>query len=160
MRKEEIQEKKIIVLADDEPLISDGKMPVMPDHLQESEADEAKCEEDQPVLNGEKCREETKVVKEGEIRGNNNKGKGEENKEMLPSNAEEEKKEASTIYEKGQESHETDREGEDRATPPAHAGSADVGVVRRVTGMLLTVAVTVVVVLVFLDAFLPELPED
>lgn len=158
MKKEAIKERKIIVLADDEPLISDDKMLVIPDHLQESEAEEAKREEEHPVLKGEEWREETKVVREGKIQDNNNKGK-QENKEMLPSNAAEENKETN-ICEKEQESHETDREGEERATPPSHAGSADVGVARRVTGMLLKVALTVVVVLVFLDTLLPELPED
>ena len=160
IQKENIEYKDMFLVVDDEPLISDSKMPLMPEDLQESKEEEAKCEEELLVLNGEECREETKAVKEGEIQDTDRKGKGEENKEMLPSNAQQEDKEAGTICEKRQESPETDREGGDRATPPAHAASPDVGVVRRVASVLLKVVLAVVVVVVFLDAFLPQLPEE
>ena len=104
IQKGNLEYKDMIQVVDDEPLISD---------LQESKEEEAKCEEELLVLNGEECREET-----------------------------------------------TDRECEDRATPPARAASPDVGVVRRVASVLLKVVLAVVVVVVFLDAFLPQLPED
>ena len=90
------------------------------------------------------------------------KGKGEENKQVFPSNTKKEDKEASTTCQKEQESQKTDREGDGRPASPSNASSPDVGVVRRVTEMLLKVGwvtLTVVGVIVVIGAFLPEVPQ-
>lgn len=160
MKKENIEDRDMILVVDDEPLISDGETPLVPEQLQESEEEEAKWEEELLVLNGEERRGETKEVGEGEMQHTNKEVKGEDNKGMIPSNAEEEDKEASNTCEKGQESQKTDREGEGRPAAPAHAASPEVGVVRRVTTKLLKVTLTVVGVIVVVGAFLPEVPED
>ena len=85
---EDVQDKDMILVVDDEPLKRDGKMPLMPGDLQEYKEEEAKCEEKLLVLNGEKCIEETKAVRGVETQDTDRKGKEQENKEMLPSNAE------------------------------------------------------------------------
>lgn len=54
----------------------------------------------------------------------------------------------------------TGRMKRDRCTPHANAASPNEGAVKPMTIILLKVTLTVVVTIVFLDDFLPELPED
>ena len=161
IKKENTEDRNMILIIDDEPLINDGETPLMPEQLQESQEEEAKCEEELLLLNAEECIQDTIEVKQGEMQDNSKeKGKGEENKQVFPSNTKKEDKEASTTCQKEQESQKTDTEGDGRPASPSNAASPDVGVVRRVASVLLKVVLAVVVVVVFLDAFLPQLPEE
>ena len=71
IKKERTEDRDMILVVNDEPLKSDTETLLLPDQEQESEDEEAKCEEALLVMNGEECRKEAKYVTEGEMQDSN-----------------------------------------------------------------------------------------